>query len=99
MMRRLIGRIHLWVALVLCAPLVVLGLTGSILVFEDELRAAFASAAAARPGETHPLGDIIAAARAAAPAGFVLVEATPRRPAPGGLVTIRLVAGRPSGGS
>ena len=35
--RRVLRQIHLWIALVLCLPLVVLGMTGSILVFRDEL--------------------------------------------------------------
>ena len=35
--RRVLRRIHLWIALVLCLPLVVLGVSGSILVFRDEL--------------------------------------------------------------
>jgi uncharacterized iron-regulated membrane protein len=54
MTRRLIGWIHLWTALVLCVPLVLLGLTGSVLVFQDELRAAFAPAAPVRRGEAPP---------------------------------------------
>src|SRR5271167_588047 len=36
--RRVLRQIHLWIALVLCLPLVVLGVTGSILVFRNELR-------------------------------------------------------------
>ena len=35
--RRVLRQIHLWIALVLCLPLVVLGVTGSILVFRNEL--------------------------------------------------------------
>jgi uncharacterized iron-regulated membrane protein len=35
--RRVLRQIHLWIALVLCLPLVVLGVTGSILVFRSEL--------------------------------------------------------------
>lgn len=99
MTRRLIAQIHLWTALVLSVPLVLLGLTGSILVFEDELRAAVAPAATARPGKAHPPGDIIAAARAAAPPGYVpssyAAPAAPGRPA-----TVRLVPpGRQTGPS
>ena len=40
MTRRIIGKIHLWVGLALCLPLVIIGLTGSVLVFEDELQGA-----------------------------------------------------------
>ena len=83
MTRRLIGQLHLWLGLALCAPLVLLGLTGSVLVFEDELRAVFASGPAAQPGEPRSVGEIVAAARAAAPQGFapsgyVAPEATGR---------------------
>jgi uncharacterized iron-regulated membrane protein len=35
--RRVLRQVHLWIALVLCVPLVVLGVSGSILVFRDEL--------------------------------------------------------------
>jgi uncharacterized iron-regulated membrane protein len=97
MTRRLIGRLHLWVGLALCAPLVLIGFTGSILVFEDELRAAFASSAPAQPGVAHPIGEIVAAARAAAPADFV-PSAYVAPAAPGRLATIRLSApGRQAG--
>jgi uncharacterized iron-regulated membrane protein len=37
MIRRIIGQIHLWAGLTLCMPFVLLGFTGSVLVFEDEL--------------------------------------------------------------
>ena len=45
MIRCIIGQIHLWSGLALCAPFVILGLTGSVLVFEDELNEAFGPAA------------------------------------------------------
>jgi uncharacterized iron-regulated membrane protein len=89
MTRRLIGQIHLWVGLALCVPLILIGLTGSILVFEDELRAVFAPPARAQPGDAHTVGEIIAAARAAAPPGFV-PSSYIAPPAPGRLATIRL---------
>jgi uncharacterized iron-regulated membrane protein len=69
--RGLLGRLHLWVGIVLCVPLVVLGLTGSILVFEDELRTLFeASGHPGASGAPRPVADIVAAATRAAPAGF-----------------------------
>ena len=97
MMRRLIGQIHLWTGLVLCVPLVLIGLTGSILVFEDELRAAFAPSAQAQLGEARAVGEIIAAARAVAPAGF-MPSSYVAPPAPGRLATVRLLpSGRQAG--
>src|SRR4029077_5169090 len=78
MMRRLIGQVHLWVGLSLCVPLVVLGLTGSVLVFEDELRTVFGPAAGheAAVGVLRPAIEIVAAARAVAPTGFVALGYT-----------------------
>ena len=78
MTRRLIGQIHLWAGLVLCIPFALLGLTGSVLVFQDELNQAFGPAArhVAAGGAARPTSDIIAAARAVAPAGFVPIAYT-----------------------
>jgi uncharacterized iron-regulated membrane protein len=89
MTRRLIGQIHLWIGLALCVPLVLIGLTGSVLVFEDELRVVFAPRAQAQSGEAHAVGEIIAAARAAAPQGFVPASYI-APPVPGRLASVRL---------
>lgn len=75
MMRRVFGQLHLWIGLVLCLPFVMLGITGSILVFEDELLDAFAPARlSAAQGEARSLEDIVAAARSAAPDGYLPVS-------------------------
>jgi uncharacterized iron-regulated membrane protein len=73
MIRRIIGQIHLWAGLTLCMPFVLLGFTGSVLVFEDELNRVFGPAAGhlTAGGAARPASDIVAAARAVAPAGFV----------------------------
>jgi uncharacterized iron-regulated membrane protein len=92
MTRRLIGQIHLWIGLALSVPLVLIGLTGSILVFEDELRSAFTPGTTAQPGQPHPVGEIIAAARAAAAQGYVPSNYL-APPAPGRLATVRLSPG------
>jgi uncharacterized iron-regulated membrane protein len=71
MIRRIIAQLHLWIGLVLCLPLVMLGLTGSILVFEHELEAVFAPQRPAAPhGEPRTIGEILAVAQQAAPPGF-----------------------------
>ena len=70
MTRKIVARIHLWVGLALCIPLVIISLTGSVLVFEDELQGATTGRAAAS-GAARPVAEIVAAARAAAPAGYV----------------------------
>ena len=93
MMRRIFAQLHLWIGLVLCLPLVMLGLTGSILVFEDELHEAFAPARApAAPDQLRSIGDIIAAAQAAAPSGYL--PASYVAPAAAGLAAVRLQPAR-----
>jgi uncharacterized iron-regulated membrane protein len=78
LLRRAAAQVHLWAGVALCLPLVMLGLTGSVLVFEDELRAAFAPArpldagGGAHSGKMHSIGEIVAAARAAAPDGYAV---------------------------
>jgi uncharacterized iron-regulated membrane protein len=96
---RTLQNIHLWTGLILCLPLVMLGITGSILVLEDELR----DLTGDRPtyvleaGAAKPISAILAAAKAAAPVGtqpgFVTLPDEPGKP-----VTVRLTAARPSGG-
>jgi uncharacterized iron-regulated membrane protein len=95
MTRRLIRQLHLWAGLALCVPFVMLGLTGSILVFEDELKGAFDPAAdhPAAGGAARPASEIIAAARAVAPAGLVPVGYT-APPEAGALATVRLAPAR-----
>lgn len=70
--RRIIAKIHLWVGLALCVPLILLGVTGSILVAADHLADLTKSPvlANAEPGEPHSAGEIIDAAARAAPPGF-----------------------------
>jgi uncharacterized iron-regulated membrane protein len=61
--RRVLRQIHLWVALVLCLPLVVLGVTGSILVYRDELEKLFEPPPrlTTQTGKPHTVVQIIAA--------------------------------------
>lgn len=66
--RRILGWLHLWVGMILCVPLVMLGVTGSVLVFQHELAEwVEPSLHRASPGEARPIVEIIAAARALAP--------------------------------
>jgi len=93
--RELIRQIHLWIGSLLCVPLILIGLTGSVLVFEDELRGLLAPRV--QPGEPHAVGEIVAAARAAAPDGMVS-SSYAASPAPGLPATVRLSPpGRQSG--
>lgn len=90
---RTLHQIHLWVGIILCLPLVMLGITGSILVFEHEIEDLFdtAPAYALAAGEPKPISAIIDAARAAGPAGavasMVMLPEEPGQPA-----TVRMAA-------
>ncbi|HEX3862467.1 MAG TPA: PepSY-associated TM helix domain-containing protein [Stellaceae bacterium] len=95
MIRGVIRQIHLWAGIALCVPLVLLGLTGSLLVFEDELTGIFTPPPPVAVGDAKPVSAVIAAARAAAPAGFVTqsyIAAPPK-----GLATVRLIPPRRGG--
>jgi uncharacterized iron-regulated membrane protein len=98
-LRRILHTIHLWIGLLLGIPLVLIGLTGSVLVFEGELRELI-NAQHATLGEPRPPSEIVAAARKAAPdaeptflilpedaGGFASVRfaVLGRSPGPGGL--------------
>ena len=91
---RTLQNIHLWIGLILCLPLAMLGITGAILMLEDDLRAAPAYTLAT--GDLQPVSAILAAARAAAPAGtqpgFLTLPDEPGKPA-----TVRLTAARAGG--
>jgi uncharacterized iron-regulated membrane protein len=81
MTRRVLNWVHLWVGVILCIPFALLGLTGSVLVFQDELAAAIEPEyRRATVGASRPVGEIIDAARAMAsdtlrPAFVVMPEA------------------------
>ncbi|TXH37722.1 MAG: PepSY domain-containing protein [Rhodospirillaceae bacterium] len=101
-MRRLLGQIHLWSGLILCLPLVLIGLTGSILVFQEEIDALAGGTPPARTsGEMQPVGAMIAAAEEAvantAMNGSKAVAVTLPR-APGDPAIIRLAAPRAGSG-
>lgn len=68
MIRRVLFQIHLWIGLILGVLFVALGLTGSILVYHEEIDASAAPLPhASATGTPKPLEDIIAAAHQAAP--------------------------------
>jgi uncharacterized iron-regulated membrane protein len=99
--RAVLLQVHLWIGVALCLPFVMLGVTGSVLVFEHELDALFSHRPAAAAGEAAPAGAIVAAARAAA--GRELVPSFFIPPAePGEPASVRFVrpgrAGPPGAG-
>jgi len=68
MIRQLLFQVHMWIGLALGILFVALGLSGSVLVYHDELEAMSAPAPKATTmGTPKPIEDIIAAARDATP--------------------------------
>ena len=67
---RTLQQLHLWIGLILCLPLVLLGLSGSILVFEKELEGMFSGRSTlVAEGEIKPAAAILGAAQRQAPKG------------------------------
>jgi uncharacterized iron-regulated membrane protein len=69
--RRWLRIAHLWIGLAVCLPAAMLGVTGTILVYEDEINEIFApqpKRVSTAPGLRMP-GEIVAAASRASPAG------------------------------
>ncbi len=94
--RRLVLRLHLLIGVVLGLPLVVLGLSGSALVLHHEL--AEFSAPRGASGRPRAISEILAAAQAAAPAGYVpSLYAAPL--GEGDLALVRLVGRREASSS
>src|ERR1700761_4944280 len=82
--RKILRLAHLWLGLILCLPLVLLGLTGAILTFDS----AFETHPALAVGPARGAADIVTAAVKVAPQGQVASFYTP--PAgPGAAATVR----------
>jgi uncharacterized iron-regulated membrane protein len=89
-LRRVLATVHLWIGLVLCVPLALIGLTGSILVFEHELEDLFGPEPyRGSTGPARPIAEIVAAAAAKAPRGYAPLFYTAPEEA-GGAATVRL---------
>jgi len=95
-LRKALRLAHLWLGLILCLPLVLIGLTGTVLTFEH----GFEGHPMLAVGEAHGAMEIVAAAAKAAPAGQVPSFFVP--PAePGAAATVRFSQpgkGGPGGG-
>ena len=63
-------QVHLWLALILCVPMIVIGISGSALLLQREILAASIPSAGA-PGKSQPIPRIVAAAQRSAPAGMI----------------------------
>ncbi len=93
-LRRALFQVHLWAGILAALYLTVVGLTGSILVFEDELaaqllpRPSSAALRAVQTGQTGPLAPLVASA---SPVTFVQ---TPTAETPFYRLTVRDASGR-----
>lgn len=100
-LRTILRQIHLWLAIVLCVPLVALGISGSVLVYHDEIEDLFRGPAPRTTGTPQAPAAILAAAQAAAPDRTPLMLRLPDEP--GAPVLVRLSRPRgeraPAGGS
>jgi uncharacterized iron-regulated membrane protein/SAM-dependent methyltransferase/uncharacterized protein YbaR (Trm112 family) len=90
---RLLRQFHLWVALILCLPLILLGLSGSILVFVSELRELLNPPPSLRveTGMPHTVTEMIAAAQANVGRRYTPFVYEPPR-APEQPATVRFIA-------
>lgn len=99
--RQLLQEIHLWLALILFVPLVILGLTGSILVYHDDFPAWFGSDETRytlESGTPQPIEAIIAAAQVALGDGVKPAAINlPARPGEPALVRFARAAGQAQG--
>lgn len=99
--RRALRQMHLWLALILCVPLIVIGLTGSILVFQAELGDFLDPMpyVATGDGKPHTVTETIAAAQARIGKDYTPFRyeapATANEPAVVGLVALAAAARGP----
>lgn len=97
----MLHQLHLWIGLALCLPMVVVGLTGSILVYRSELAALLnpPPPLTCATGKPHAVADIIETVQARIGMGFkpVLYEppAGPGRPASIQFIALEGVAAGP----
>lgn len=70
MMRKFLKKLHLWIGLIFCLPLILMGITGSILILERESEKFFTPKYSLQTvGEKHLASEIIEAASNALPQG------------------------------
>jgi uncharacterized iron-regulated membrane protein len=95
-LRKAVFQVHLWAGLLLTLYIVVIALTGSILVFEDELRGTTLPAAIARDGARDPLPipDVVTNVLRAYPEATVNSVTVPTRDVPAYLIEVKLRGGR-----
>lgn len=82
-------KVHLWLAIILCVPMVLIGISGSALLLQREILAR--AIPGATSGLPKPVSDIIAAAQRSAPAG-TKAKRIDLPSADGGAATVRFPA-------
>src|SRR4051812_4667942 len=80
-------QVHLWLALVLCLPMIIIGISGSALLLQREILAASLPSPGAA-GQQRPIAAIVAAAQRGAPAGMV-ANRVELPPSAGKAITVR----------
>jgi uncharacterized iron-regulated membrane protein len=68
--RNALLQVHLWIALILCVPMIIIGLSGSALLLQREILAASVPSAGAT-GARQPIPTIVAAAQRSVSAGMI----------------------------
>src|SRR5262249_48560627 len=90
--RRLLFQFHMWIGLILGLLLALLGLSGSVLVYDDAIAGFLAPVPqAGAKGEARPLDKIVEAARGAAGRGAMQIS-LPREP--GEAISVRITQSR-----
>jgi uncharacterized iron-regulated membrane protein len=92
--RKALQLVHLWAGLTLVIPIVVIGLTGSLIIAQDWY-AAYAAPPAPARGTMQPVASIVAAAEKSAPPGWPVTAVTiPPRAGIAAAVQVGLPPGR-----
>jgi uncharacterized iron-regulated membrane protein len=94
-LRRALFQVHLWAGLLLALYVVVIALSGAVLVFQSELKAALLPRAVSHPAPLATLPEVIAKARAAYPNLALTLITVPSPTIPAWQIDARDARGRP----
>jgi uncharacterized iron-regulated membrane protein len=93
-LRRALFQVHLWLGVLLSLYVFVIGLSGSILVFQDEIRQAALPAVSFDPAHIAPVDSVIAQARRAFPNQQITYIAQPQPSSPWWAIYLQNANGR-----
>jgi uncharacterized iron-regulated membrane protein len=94
-LRRALFQIHLWLGVLLSLYIIVIGLTGSILVFQSEIRHASMPLVELDPARVAPIDTVIAEARSRFPKHSITYVGSPQRSSPWWTVYVQNEQGKP----